>query len=201
MKLASLNVLIIDDETSSLSLMRKILEKDGHQCFTNQNGLEAIKAFDHIFFDLVLLDIHMPEIDGFETSKKIREFRKDIPIIAVTGDMNINLDYQQNEFDLVIHKPISKKKLLKPIHSVYKRSYHNHKYISLRKQFQNWKELPDLDILKTNFSNTPKIQNNLIEIHLLNIPYDKLKILKLELEKLNQLYHFTPCDNGNESEF
>ena len=83
-------VLIAEDNPINQTIAVKIVEKMGCHADAVGNGLEAVNAFKNFPYDLILMDCHMPEMDGFEATKAIREFekennRKPIPIIALTA--------------------------------------------------------------------------------------------------------------------
>ena len=77
------HILVIDDENAMLQLIKRIFEKDGH-CVTLQANAKAVLDMDFRRYDLVLLDIMMPDIDGFELCDQIRS-RVDCPIIFLTA--------------------------------------------------------------------------------------------------------------------
>lgn len=77
------HILVIDDENAMLQLTKRIFEKDGH-CVTLQANAKAALDMDFRRYDLVLLDIMMPDIDGFELCDQIRS-RVDCPIIFLTA--------------------------------------------------------------------------------------------------------------------
>ncbi|MBF0422123.1 MAG: response regulator [Magnetococcales bacterium] len=87
----TLNILLVEDLSNNQRLARDILEKVGHGVTTADNGWEALRLLKTENFDLVLMDLNMPELDGYETTRKIRcaavedGFNPDIPIIAVTA--------------------------------------------------------------------------------------------------------------------
>ncbi|WP_017755324.1 response regulator transcription factor [Calidifontibacillus oryziterrae] len=77
-------ILIVDDEVRMLQLLKLYLEPNGYECVTLTNGLDAIHYLENHSVDLVLLDIMMPEINGWETTRLIRDFTK-VPIIMLTA--------------------------------------------------------------------------------------------------------------------
>jgi DNA-binding response OmpR family regulator len=79
-------ILLVDDEADILSLYKKILEKEGYEITTANNGLEALQKMITFKPHLVILDIMMPEIDGWEVVKKIRSEHneKELPIVMLT---------------------------------------------------------------------------------------------------------------------
>jgi CheY-like chemotaxis protein len=86
--LGPLRVLVAEDNRVNQALARRLLEKQGHTVTIASDGREAIKAFETNAFDVILMDIQMPEVDGFEATQTIRERETNnqrIPIIAVTA--------------------------------------------------------------------------------------------------------------------
>ncbi|WP_189702608.1 response regulator [Subsaximicrobium wynnwilliamsii] len=80
------HVLIVDDNKINLLITKKTLERiPGCTCETASNGKEAISLVKQKDFDMVLMDINMPEMDGFEVTKHIRLFNPNIPVLALTA--------------------------------------------------------------------------------------------------------------------
>lgn len=108
-------VLIVDDEKTTRALHRTVLSKQ-FDVVTADSGEEALKICRAQLPDLVLLDVMMPEMDGFETCQKLREFT-DIPIIFATA--NDKLEEHLKAFDAggddIIAKPVVKEILLRKV--------------------------------------------------------------------------------------
>eukprot|EP00981_Chlorochromonas_danica_P001813 scaffold385_cov182-Ochromonas_danica.AAC.12 len=71
-------VLIVDDSLPILKMARRLLEKDGHVAVTAENGYEALIALSQDNFDILVMDLQMPIMDGFETVRRIRFLEKQI---------------------------------------------------------------------------------------------------------------------------
>ena len=119
-----LKILIAEDNTINLKLVARILEMRGHQIFIAKNGKEAVIASGKETFDLILMDIQMPEMDGFEATKRIREIEnetgKHVPIAAMTahtmkGDKERCLEAGM---DTYISKPIQTEELYNVIETL-----------------------------------------------------------------------------------
>jgi signal transduction histidine kinase/CheY-like chemotaxis protein len=86
---ASLRVLVAEDNAVNQRLASRLLEKRGHRVVVANNGREAVEALEKERFDLVLMDVQMPEMDGFEATAAIREKEKGSgnrqPVIALTA--------------------------------------------------------------------------------------------------------------------
>jgi len=86
----ALRVLVAEDNAVNQRLASRMLEKRGHRVTVTANGLEAVEALANGNFDLILMDIQMPEMDGFEATAAIRTREKrdgtHIPIIALTAN-------------------------------------------------------------------------------------------------------------------
>ena len=78
-------ILIVDDEKNLVSLLKKILESNLYKVDCVYDGFEAFKKVTDSKFDLILLDIKMPKMDGKEFYKKIKEKKINTPVIIVTG--------------------------------------------------------------------------------------------------------------------
>jgi len=78
-------LLVIDDDPGILSLLESLLTKEGYAVVTADNGREGLAALERGRPDLILLDVQMPGMSGFEVLSKIRERDTDTPIIMVTG--------------------------------------------------------------------------------------------------------------------
>lgn len=77
-------ILIADDDPSIITLIQKTLEDPRYEFVAAKDGLEAIEAFEAATFDVVILDVMMPYVDGFQACTHIRD-RSDVPIIILTA--------------------------------------------------------------------------------------------------------------------
>jgi len=86
---ASLRILLAEDNLVNQRLATRLLEKRGHSVVVAANGRETVTAFERESFDLILMDLQMPEMDGFEATTVIREKEKatgsHLPIVALTA--------------------------------------------------------------------------------------------------------------------
>ncbi len=80
-------VLLVDDDPALRKALAKRLEMHGMEIFTAGCGFDAISTFEERQADMVVLDVNMPDIDGFEVCQKIKAIR-DVPVIFVTGEQN-----------------------------------------------------------------------------------------------------------------
>jgi CheY-like chemotaxis protein len=121
-----LKILLADDTTINLTLATKLLTKRGHDITAVENGLQALETFKENIFDVVLMDIHMPVMDGLESTKKIQEFeisqpsRPRTPIIAMTAnnEQSDHQQYLQCGISGIITKPLNIKTLVTQIREI-----------------------------------------------------------------------------------
>ena len=105
--LENVSILVVEDNKINQMITKKILEKNKMKCMVADNGIDAIEMVKENNIEIILMDIHMPGISGIETTKKIREFNKQIPIIALTAvtiDENLD-DFYNAGFNEIIPKP------------------------------------------------------------------------------------------------
>lgn len=84
-------ILVAEDSSVIQNLTKRVLTMQQYDVVVVKNGAQVIDKLNNDNYDLVLLDIHMPVMDGMECAKKIRSLpdaRRDIPIIAITGNAN-----------------------------------------------------------------------------------------------------------------
>lgn len=117
--LPSFKILLADDMPMNLALAAKLLTRRGHKVVSVENGKQAVEAFQKENFDVVLMDMQMPEIDGLEAARIIRRYEEErsqkeapragrTPIIAMTAndDENDRRQCREAGMDGFITKPI-----------------------------------------------------------------------------------------------
>jgi DNA-binding response OmpR family regulator len=78
-------ILVVDDEANIRELYKEELEEMGYEVTTVADGREALSVLDRIDFDLVTLDMRMPDVDGIETLRKMKEKNSTLPVIISTA--------------------------------------------------------------------------------------------------------------------
>lgn len=118
-----LKVLVADDEKMMRDILTMSLQRLGYEVVTASNGIEAVRAFECNTFDLLLLDVLMPELDGFGVCAEIRK-RSDVPIIMLTAlsrpdDIVRGLELGADNY---ITKPFTFKEVEARIRAILRRS-------------------------------------------------------------------------------
>lgn len=111
-------VLVVDDEPDTLELVKLVLESGGFETLLATSGMEALALIDRIRPDLVLLDIMMPDMDGWDVFRKIKEKNPEIPIAILTAKaQNIDrlLGLHVLKADDYITKPFGKNELINKV--------------------------------------------------------------------------------------
>jgi CheY-like chemotaxis protein len=112
----SLSILLVDDSDVNLKIASLMLKKLGYQADIATNGIDAIEALEHHSYDIVLMDIQMPEMDGLEATKTIRRRGfQDPRIIVVTSLNNYREICLAAGADDYLTKPLGIEKLRKAI--------------------------------------------------------------------------------------
>lgn len=116
-------LLIIDDDLHLRKLVLTYAEMEGYRCEEAENGKQALELFDHMEFDLILLDVMMPGLDGFEVLAEIRK-QHQVPVIMLTArdeeyDKLFGFNLGADDY---VSKPFSPKELMARVNAVIKRS-------------------------------------------------------------------------------
>jgi two-component system sensor histidine kinase RpfC len=119
----NLNILVAEDNPTNQLVISKILEHGGHNSLIVSNGKEALDAIEDNNFDLIIMDMQMPEMGGIEAAKIYHfstEENKKVPIIILTANATIEAKQECNEakVDAYLTKPIIAKILLNTINSL-----------------------------------------------------------------------------------
>lgn len=110
-------ILIVEDEPMSIMVIQKILAPYQFQLVIAVNGLDAVEKFQKEKADLVIMDLYMPEMDGFEASKRIKALSFDTPIIVIsTTDIPEDELKKDIGIDYLLKKPLNIKKFQDFIH-------------------------------------------------------------------------------------
>lgn len=115
-----LRILVVEDNKINQVVTKKIIERKSYICSIVESGYEALNLLTTESFDLILMDINMPNIDGYETSKRIRAAGIETPIIALTAYQRSEVEAQAKDCGIsdVIIKPFSPEILFEMIEKV-----------------------------------------------------------------------------------
>ena len=121
---ASKKVLIAEDSSVIQNLTRKILEIQNYEIFSAKNGAQVIDMLQKDDYDIILMDINMPKMDGMECARQIRKIDDDkksqIPIVAITGNAkNYSMeDFKNAGINEYLQKPLNFDKLVEMVRSL-----------------------------------------------------------------------------------
>ena len=117
-----MKILIVDDEEMIRGVLREYIEFEGNQADEAADGMEAVKMCREKDYDLILMDVMMPKLDGFSAVKEIRK-EKDVPVIMLSarGEEYDKLFAFEIGVDDYVTKPFSPKEVMARINAVTKR--------------------------------------------------------------------------------
>ena len=116
-------ILVVDDEVNIRRVVRESAEFEGYEVAEAENGMEAVEMVKSEDFDLIVMDIMMPKLDGFSTCKEIKKY-KTVPVIMLSarGEEYDKLFGFELGIDDYVVKPFSPKELMARIKAVLKRN-------------------------------------------------------------------------------
>lgn len=117
-------ILVADDNKNTRRLMRAVLEEENYKVFTAEDGQAALDLMDNQHIDLVLLDVMMPNMDGYEFTKILREMNNDLPILMVSAKQ-LPIDRKQGFIagtDDYMIKPVDEEEMLLRIKALLRRA-------------------------------------------------------------------------------
>ncbi len=116
-------VLVVDDEMKIRTLIRKYAEFEGHEVIEAADGMEAVNLCKGQTFDIIVMDIMMPELDGFSACKEIRKFSQTpMLMLSARGEEYDKIHGFELGIDDYVVKPFSPKELMMRIDAIMKRS-------------------------------------------------------------------------------
>ncbi len=117
------NILVVDDEARIRSIIKKYAEFEGHTITEAGDGMEAIRLCRSLQFDIIIMDIMMPELDGFSACREIRKITQTpIIILSARGEEYDKINGFSIGIDDYVVKPFSPKELMLRIDAVLKRT-------------------------------------------------------------------------------
>ncbi|MFT5738270.1 MAG: DNA-binding response OmpR family regulator [Maribacter sp.] len=120
-----MKILTIDDQLLVTFSVQRILSKRGYTVKTASDGLEGVKMFEQFQPDLVIVDYHMPKMNGVEVVEYIRVKRNSkIPILIMSGNTDVTIIEKGFELGIAdyLHKPVDLNKLLTVVSSLFERA-------------------------------------------------------------------------------
>lgn len=129
-------ILVVEDNKNTAKLMKTIIGSAGYEVFLADNGMVALDILDKQHIDLIVLDIMMPHMDGFELTQTIREGRNDIPILMVSAK-HLPADKRKGFMagtDDYMVKPVDEDEMLLRIKALLRRAkIHNERKLHIGK--------------------------------------------------------------------
>ena len=118
------HILVVDDDKNIRILMKEILEEENYAVSTATDGNAALEVMDKVHIDLVILDIMMPNMDGYEFTKVLRECQNDLPILMVSAKQ-LPADRKKGYrlgIDDYMSKPVDEEEMLLRIKNLLRRA-------------------------------------------------------------------------------
>ena len=117
-------ILVVDDDKNTRRLLKAVLETEGYQVLTAENGIQALAVMDQDYIDLAVVDVMIPKMNGYEFTKTLRENRNNLPILKVSAKQ-LPQDKRQGFLagtDDYMTKPIDEEEMLLRIKALLRRA-------------------------------------------------------------------------------
>lgn len=147
-------VLIVDDEEGIRKSLGDILEDEGYEVLTAENGNEALRIAENESPDLIFLDIWLPDRDGIEILEEIRTKRENIPVVMISGHGTVELAVKSTKIGAYdfLEKPLSLDRVLLTTQRALERGKLEREYLALKDDIgQRWKlvgKSPEIERLR-----------------------------------------------------
>ena len=118
------NILVVDDDRNTRLLMQAVLEAQNYHVYLANDGVEALEVMDREHIDLVILDVMMPRMDGYEFARTLRAAQNDLPILMVSA-RQLSADRKQGFLsgtDDYMTKPVDEEEMLLRIQALLRRA-------------------------------------------------------------------------------
>ena len=115
----SFNILVVDDEPSYRKAMKRLLNTDGHNVTLAEDGIDGLRILEKKEFDMVLTDINMPNMNGWEFLEKVDALYPELPVAIITGYLEY-MDLTKIKTDISTRKILRKPIKLKDIRELIK---------------------------------------------------------------------------------
>jgi DNA-binding response OmpR family regulator len=114
-------IMVVDDETDVISVLEIVLEENGFEVDTFEDPIVALKSYRAGVYDLLILDIKMPEMDGFELYDRIKKIDDNAKVCFLTASEMYYKNSRKLDKDLLIQKPIANEDLVEEISKILSR--------------------------------------------------------------------------------
>ncbi len=122
-------VLLVEDNAVNLQMTREILLKMGFDADVADSGFKAVEKVKQMYYDVILMDIRMPGMDGYEAARRIRALhgRKSIPVIALSADAveGVGMKVKKSGMNGYLTKPLNPLKLIEVLKDIMKLDHHD----------------------------------------------------------------------------
>lgn len=119
-----ISILVVEDDVKLNKLFCTVLGRNNYRTFSAMDGIEALNMLEHEHIDLIISDIMMPNMDGYELTKTLREARNDVPILMITAkdefkDMQQGFDFGTDDYMV---KPVDVNEMLLRVSALLRRA-------------------------------------------------------------------------------
>jgi Response regulators consisting of a CheY-like receiver domain and a winged-helix DNA-binding domain len=186
------NILVVDDEQKIREVIKEYAEFEGHSITEAEDGMSAVNICREKDFDIIIMDVMMPRLDGFSTVKEIKKF-KDIPVLMLSarGEEYDKLFGFEMGIDDYVTKPFSPKELMARLNIIVKRNKGNRLVSSENTAQRLVFDKLEIDLLgRSVFINSKKIDLTMKEYDLLVYLAKNNKIALTRDKLLNEVWGY-----------